>query len=201
MKQLQLFLLILRFSQNAFVRIDIRQSAKKLEVDEQFSRLNGELGDLGKTVQRMNHRMDDLNVYRPNLTFTFEANITDLLVRDSKIGANAKLFSETFYIRGTPFYLRLSTFKTNISYLSIFLKSQVTFTDDADRPLNLQYELSILSHSGNARNANKTVKGERKFDRLPYIQGWSKFIAFTELMESGLVKRDAIKLQAILTTP
>lgn len=156
--------------------------------------------DLGHVFRRMNNQMEDLNVYRSSLTFTFKANVTDLVIRDSKIGANAKLFSETFYLRGVPFYLRLSVVKTDTKYLSIFLKSHVNSSDDADRPFGLQYELSILSHPSDPRNVNVTVKGERTFEHQPYGFGFSKFAAFTELFESGLIKEDAIRLQATLAT-
>lgn len=152
----------------------------------------------------MKNKINDLDVNRQSLTFTYEANITDLLLAmDAKIEKKPKLFSETFYLRGFPFYLLLSTTRIDVSYLSIFLKSQLypsyNHAYDTDRPFALQYELSILSHRCNsAREANKTLKGDLKFNHLPYVHGWTKFATLTELMGSGLVRKNAIKLQATL---
>ena len=179
--------------------------AKKSELNDQLSRLSRDLVKLGKANQWMANRLNDLNINRDSLSFAYEANITELLVAmDAKIETKPKLFSETFFLRGFPFYLLLTTFRTNVSYLAIFLKSQIypSFNQgyDADRPFALQYELSILSHCGNPAGGtkNKTVKGDLQFKHLPYVHGWTKFATLTELMAGGLVKRNAIKLQATL---
>lgn len=191
--------LIDKVTENVIKKVD----EQTLELSNKFNEMKIEIQILGEMMEKLDKKLQNYDINRPEATFVFESNnitafLEDPSVESMNFSKNYRM-SEFFYIRGIAWYIKFIVVKKDDDkkYLKTFLAVHNPL-DDSNWSVDAFIRLRIINQSGKRDEFYGTTKN--KFDKNDLTWGYSNYISVDDLKNKQFIKNDTIKIEVYVKT-